>query len=93
MVYLLLFSISVAVVSIEGYDLVTSFTSVAATINNIGPGLSMVGPTQNYAFLSDPSKWMLIIDMLAGRLELFPLVIFLYPGTYSSRLHAKMPMR
>ena len=93
MVYLLLFSLSVAVVSIEGYDLVTSFTSVAATINNIGPGLSMVGPTQNYAFFSDLSKWVLIVDMIAGRLELFPLVIFLYPGTYSSRLHAKMPMR
>ena len=53
----------------------------------------MVGPTQNYAFFNDLSKWVLIIDMLAGRLELFPLVIFLYPGTYSSRLHAKTRIR
>ena len=82
--FLLLFSASVAIVSIEGHDLVTSFTAVAATINNIGPGLAMVGPTQNYAFLSDLSKWTLIVDMLAGRLELFPLIIFLYPGTYIS---------
>ena len=93
MVYLLLFSLSVAVVSIEGHDLVTCFTAVAATMNNIGPGLSMVGPTQNYAFLGDLSKWVLIVDMLAGRLELFPLLIFLYPGTYSSRLHAKTRIR
>lgn len=91
MVFLILFSASVAVVSIEGHDLVTSFTAVAATINNIGPGLSMVGPTQNYAFLTDLSKWVLIVDMLAGRLELFPLIIFLYPGTYRSSFQSKLP--
>lgn len=91
MAFLLLFSASVAIVSIEGYDLVTSFTSVAATINNIGPGLAMVGPTQNFAFLSDLSKWVLIVDMLAGRLELFPLIIFLYPGTYRNSYQNKLP--
>ena len=67
------------------------FTAVAATFNNIGPGLSMVGPTQNYAFLSNLSKWVLIFDMLAGRLELFPLIIFLYPGTYKTAFQSKMP--
>ncbi len=91
MVFLIVFSSSVAIVSIEGHDLVTSFTAVAATINNIGPGLSMVGPTQNYAFLSNLSKWVLIFDMLAGRLELFPLIIFLYPGTYKTAFQSKMP--
>ena len=81
-VYLLIFTASAAIVALEGHDLITTFTSVAATINNIGPGLSMVGPTCNYAFLSGLSKWVLIFDMLAGRLELFPLIIFLNPMTY-----------
>ncbi|MBR5762220.1 MAG: TrkH family potassium uptake protein, partial [Lachnospiraceae bacterium] len=49
------------------------------TINNIGPGLEMVGPTANYAFFSPISKIILMIDMLAGRLELFPLLLLFYP--------------
>ena len=69
-------------VSFEGHDLVTCFSSVAATLNNIGPGLSMVGPTQNYSFFSVISKWVFIFDMLAGRLELLPLIVFLNPATY-----------
>ena len=81
-VFLLIFTASTVIVSFEGHDLVTTFTAVAATINNIGPGLSLVGPTSNYAFLSGLSKWVLIFDMLAGRLELFPLIIFLTPMTY-----------
>ena len=70
------------VVAFEGHDLITVFTSVAATLNNIGPGLSLVGPTQNYSFFSDVSKWVLIFDMLAGRLELIPILVFLNPFTY-----------
>jgi trk system potassium uptake protein TrkH len=85
-VYLLIFTASTILVSLEGHDLVTTFTSVAATINNIGPGLSMVGPTSNYAFLNGLSKWVLIFDMLAGRLELFPIIIFLTPMTYKGAL-------
>ena len=81
-VFLLIFTASAMIVSFEGHDLVTTFTAVAATINNIGPGLSLVGPTCNYSFLSGLSKWVLIFDMLAGRLELFPLIIFLTPMTY-----------
>ena len=81
-VFLSIFTASVFILSFEGHDLVTTFTAVAATINNIGPGLSMVGPTCNYSFLSGVSKWVLIFDMLAGRLELFPLIIFLTPMTY-----------
>ena len=91
-VFLLIFTASAAIVSLEGHDLVTTFTSVAATINNIGPGLSMVGPTSNYAFLNGLSKWVLIFDMLAGRLELFPLIIFLTPMAYKGAfkgIHAK----
>lgn len=81
-IYLLVFTISMFIVSFEGHDLVTIFSSVAATLNNIGPGLSLVGPTQNYSFFSDVSKWVFIFDMLAGRLELLPLIVFLNPATY-----------
>ncbi|MBQ1901874.1 MAG: TrkH family potassium uptake protein [Lachnospiraceae bacterium] len=77
-----IFVTSVLLVSIEGRDVVTNFTAVAATVNNIGPGLAQVGPTQNFALFSIFSKWVLIFDMLAGRLELFPLIILFHPGIW-----------
>ena len=81
-IYLIIFAASMFIVALEGHDLVTVFSSVAATFNNIGPGLSLVGPTQNYSFFSGVSKWVFIFDMLAGRLELMPLIVFLTPTTY-----------
>lgn len=81
-IYLVIFVISMFIVSIEGHDLVTIFSSVAATLNNIGPGLSLAGPTCNYSFFSNLSKWVMIFDMLAGRLELMPIIVLLNPGTY-----------
>ena len=81
-IYMIIFAISMFIVSFEGHDLVTIFSSVAATFNNIGPGLSLVGPTQNYSFFSNISKWVFIFDMLAGRLELMPIIVFLTPTTY-----------
>jgi len=80
--FLLLFTISVFLVSLEGRDLVTTFTAVAATINNIGPGLELVGPAGNFSMLSGLSKWTLIFDMLAGRLELFPMLILFHPSLW-----------
>ncbi len=80
--YLAVFVLSVLLISIEGHDLVTNFTAVAATLNNVGPGLSKVGPTQNFAFFSTPSKLVLIFDMLAGRLELFPMLLLFAPATW-----------
>lgn len=77
--YLIIFVVSVFLISLEGYDMTTNFTSVAATFNNIGPGLSMVGPAANFAFLNDFSKIVLIFDMLAGRLELFPMLLLFHP--------------
>ena len=53
-----------------------------ATINNIGPGLELVGPTANFAFFSPLSKLVLIFDMLAGRLELFPMLLLIYKGSW-----------
>ncbi|MDD6550965.1 MAG: TrkH family potassium uptake protein [Lachnospiraceae bacterium] len=78
--YLAIFIVSVLLVSIEGKDLVTTFTSVAATYNNIGPGLAAVGPAANFDCLSYLSKIVLIFDMIAGRLELFPLLILFHPA-------------
>lgn len=77
--FMVLFVISVFLISFENTDLVTSFTAVAATINNIGPGLELVGPTGNFGFFSPFSKYVLMFDMLAGRLELFPLLLLFHP--------------
>ena len=80
--FLLIFAISVFAVSLEGHDQITNFTAVAATINNIGPGLSQVGPAANFNFFSHFSKYVLMFDMLAGRLEFFPLLILLHPTVW-----------
>ena len=80
--YVIIFIASVFLISLENYDLVTTFTSVAATFNNIGPGLELVGPIGSFTFFNDFSKWVLIFDMLAGRLELFPMLILFHPTVW-----------
>ena len=80
--YLFLFVASVLVISLEGESLVTTFTSVAATINNIGPGLDAVGPMGTFANFSWWSKLVFIFDMLAGRLEIFPMLLLFAPATW-----------
>ncbi len=81
-VYCLIFALSVLLVSIDNHDFTTNFTAVTATINNIGPGLALVGPTQNFGFFSPFSKIVLIFDMLAGRLELFPMLLLFTPSVW-----------
>ena len=80
--YAFIFVASLLIISIEGYDMTTTFTAVLATFNNIGPGLEMVGPTENFAFFSGLSKWVLMFDMLAGRLEIFPMLMLFHPGIW-----------
>lgn len=80
--YVVVFALSVLTISIENYDLITNFTAVAATINNIGPGLELVGPTANFGFFLPFTKGVLIFDMLAGRLELFPMLVLFFPKTW-----------
>ena len=70
-----IFAVSCILLSFEGHDLVTNFTAVTATINNIGPGLAKVGATCNFEFFGSFSKAVLIFDMLAGRLELLPMLV------------------
>lgn len=83
--YFLIFGISLLIVSLDNFDFMTSFSAVAANLNNIGPGMSMVGPVSNYSSLSYLSKTVLIFDMLAGRLELFPMLVIMSPGTWKQR--------
>ena len=87
--YVVIFALSVFAISLEGKDLITTFTSVAATINNIGPGLELVGPSASFAHMSDLSKWVLIFDMLAGRLELFPMLILFHPTIWKQAFQRK----
>ena len=80
--YFFIFFISVLVVSLDNFDFMTTFSAVASNLNNIGPGMSGVGPMSNFSARSDLSKAVLIFDMLAGRLELFPVMVLLSPGTW-----------
>lgn len=80
--YLLLFILSVLLLSVTNEELITNFTAVAATLNNVGPGLELVGPAANFGFFSPLSKIVLMFDMLAGRLEVFPMLLLFAPGTW-----------
>ncbi len=80
--YFFIMLISVVLISIDNFDFTTNFTGVVAMLNNIGPGLGLVGPTGNFAMFGIFSKFVLIFDMLAGRLELFPMLIILNPACW-----------
>lgn len=81
-VYLVIFCASALLISLDNFDLITNFTSIAATLNNIGPGLEIVGPMGNFSSFSYLSKSVLIFDMLAGRLEIFPLLLLFFKNTW-----------
>ncbi len=80
--YIFIFAASLFLISLDGFDMVTNFTSVAATLNNIGPGLNQVGPMMNFGSFSNFAKLVLIFDMLAGRLEIFPMLVLFMPDTW-----------
>lgn len=79
MLHMSVFVIGVLLISLEGYDHVTSITAVAATLNNVGPGLSLLGPKYNYSFFNDFSKMALSLLMLMGRLELYTVIALFAP--------------
>lgn len=87
LVYFTIFSflqfLSFIILSLDNKDFVTTSTAVIACFNNIGPGLGEVGPTGNFAMFSDWAKWLLSLDMLLGRLEIYPLVVFFGRGIRS----------
>ena len=83
--YIAIFTLSLLIITLDNFDAITNFTAVASTINNIGPGLSLVGPTQNFSIFSNLSKLVLIMDMLTGRLEIFPMLILCTLGLRKKR--------
>ena len=87
--YIFIFAASFFLISLNGFDMVTNFTAVAATLNNIGPGLVKVGPMQNFGCFADPAKLVLIFDMLAGRLEIFPMLLLFAPSIWKRRLPSR----
>ncbi len=83
--YMVILVLSIAVVSLDGFSITTNLSAVLACFNNIGPGLDQVGPTCNYASYSVLSKLVLILDMLAGRLEIFPVLVLCSKSTWRRR--------
>ncbi len=80
--YIMIYVISMFLLSLNKFDFETNFTAVAATFNNIGPGLAKVGPMANFNIYSYFSKLVLTFDMLAGRLELYPMLLLFSPGVW-----------
>jgi trk system potassium uptake protein TrkH len=80
--YVGLFALSAVLLAGLGVDFVTSFSAVAATLGNIGPGFGAVGPTENFALIPAAGKWLLIWCMLLGRLEIYTVIILLVPEFY-----------
>ncbi len=80
--YFSIFALSLIVISIDNFDFTTCFSSVVTTLGNMGPGFSLVGPTRNFSIYSPISKIVLTLDMLIGRLEIFPILILFSPYTW-----------
>ena len=88
--YMLLIVLSTFLICIDGTDLISAFSSVMGTFNNIGPGLGVYGPTCHFGDASVFSKYIYIFDMLAGRLEIFPVLILLYPPSWRGLLKRRV---
>lgn len=79
-----IFAVGTLVMAAMGLDFITALTSVAATLNNIGPGLGSIGPTENFAHIPTAGKWVLVVLMIAGRLELYTFLVILIPDFWRS---------
>ena len=84
-VYMLLIMLSTVLVSLDGFDMITTFTAVITCLNNVGPGMEIVGPMGNFSQFSAPVKYLLSFDMLAGRLELYPMLAMFAPRLWRRR--------
>lgn len=85
-IYTIIFVLTMLLVIFETPDFISAFSAVAATINNIGPGFGLVGPSQSFAAFSPPIKLLLSFVMIMGRLEIFPILILLAPNTWKKRI-------
>jgi trk system potassium uptake protein TrkH len=84
-IYIAIYVFSLIIISMDNFNFETNFTAVAATLNNIGPGFGEVGPTGNFSIFSPISKIVLTIDMLIGRLEIFPILLLFMPSTWKNK--------
>ena len=82
LLYMIVYVSGVVILTLGGRDLVTSVGATAATLGNIGPGLGLVGPASNYAMLMDWEKWLLVMFMLIGRLEIFTVLVLFLPEAW-----------
>lgn len=80
--YFVISFIATLLISLDNFDFSTNFSAIISCMSNVGPGFNAVGPTRNFALFSDFSKWILSACMLIGRLEIFPILIFLTPSTW-----------
>lgn len=80
--YLVIFALSLLILTIYNLDFKSAFSAVATCLNNVGPGFDVVGPVSNFSSLSDISKLVLTFDMLAGRLEIFPILLLFAPSQW-----------
>ena len=85
LMYIAFLAGGVFLLSLGQQDFLTNFTATLACLSNIGPGLALVGPTENYGFFNGASKVLLSMEMLAGRLELFPIILLFSPLTYRQK--------
>ncbi len=83
--YLLIFAVSLLIISLDNLDFTSNFTAIATTINNVGPGLSLVGPTGNFSVYSPLSTFVMTLDMLIGRLEIFPMLVLFSPYIWKNK--------
>ncbi len=83
--YLIIFLLCAFIISIDGFDLATNLTASLTCISNVGPGFSAVGPYGSFAGFSSLSKFLLSIEMIAGRLEIFPILVLFSKNTWSNK--------
>ena len=81
--YVFIIIVSYLLISLDGFSSTTNFTAVLSCLNNIGPGLDTVGPVGNFSGFGPISKIVLIFDMLAGRLEIFPILVLFSTSAWS----------
>lgn len=88
-VYIIILICSVLLISLDDFDIVSNVTGVISALNNIGPGLNVVGPSGNFGMYNWFSKIILIFDMLLGRLEIYPIILLFYPKMWAKRSRVK----
>lgn len=80
--HMIILAISILLISLDGFDLESSYSAALTTLNNVGPGLGKVGVTGNFSEFSNLSKYVMMFNMLAGRLEIFPMLLLFSPATW-----------